>query len=591
MNINEKLENILLKNKIIKETSCDKAAQVVQELEKHFMMGSKVGLYGVGIEAEGLLQFVSKNISCLQIEACFDKTIKRYEYKNIIKDNVVYPIEQIKDRNIDYMIIGSYAYREEFIKILSSLDYQGKIVDLYSYLNDYMEDHASDYRRAYWARQAYLKAEDSSKAWMLQKLIKEYLLLKDFYYSFYYIDLYIENRYRDYEQYIQLKEDIGLLLTEIKEYMANRNKKDIFINWVDALSYYDVPRFPFLQKKSQEGVCFHNAYTVMPWTTETMKTILFGEYPIEGKLFLRNKLSTDSVKLLQLLKEEGYTFVYCGMPKFAKLFDETVIAPVGYFENKYFGSMQKQWDALSVICESADPVCVLVHTLRETHEPFICGECNTLKYFGSTEKDWSQKECKAQAEISGRYANTQLEFYEKLYPEDAIEIYMSDHGRIGNNPMNESKIHTMLMICGKGIKQAGVDGIFSLVRFPDLMKMLIEKDFDWKGLEREYAIIENLDAYGELIVRDTLAGRLKREEMCQCRGIVTKTDAYYKYAVGKEFYFKKTEPNDNKIDQAGYCDRINVLKEWCGNQFIDIYKYDKFKLSRLLYDSYLEQLC
>lgn len=161
---------------------------------------------------------------------------------------------------------------------------------------------------------------------------------------------------------------------------------------------------------------------------------------------------------------------------------------------------------------------------------------------------------------------------------------MSDHGRIGNNPMNERKIHTMLMICGKGLKPVSVNGIFSLVQFPDLIRMLIEKDFDWSVLEKEYTIIENLDAYGELIVRDTLAGKLKREEMCQCRGIITKNDAYYIYVFGKEYYFEKTEPNDNKLDRIECSDRINVLRELCGSQFIDIYEYDKFKLSRLLYN-------
>lgn len=583
MNINQKFEEVLIKNKIIKEISCDKAVQVIQDLEKFFVAGSKIGLYGVGIEAEGLLSFISKNITCLKIDACFDKLVRSYQYKNIVRDNTVYPIEQIKDMNIDYIIIGSYAYRENFIKNLSTLGYQGQVVDLYSYMSDYMEVHSSDYQRAYQARQAYLKAGDGNKTHTLQKLIKEYLLLKDFHYSFQYIDIYIENKYSDYKQYMQLKDDIKLLLKEIRAYLSERNKRDIFINWVDALSYYDVKQFPFLQKKAQEGVCFNNTYTVMPWTTETTKTILFGEYPIEGKLFLRNEFTVDRVRLLKLLEEHGYKFVYCGMPKFAKMFDETVSAPVGCFENKYFGSMQKQWDALAVLCESDSPVCVLIHTLRETHEPFICGEGSTLEWFYSTEKDWDKRKCREQAEAAGIYINTQLEFYEKLYPDDAVKIYMSDHGRVGNSPMDEKKIHTMLMIAGKGIEPASVDGMFSMVQFPELIKVLLEEKHNWDTLESEYVIIENLDAYSELVVRDTLSGRLKREDMCQCRGVVTQTDAYYKYAYGKEYYFEKLEPNDNKIEGMEFSDRVNELRRLCGNEFIDIYAYDKFAVSRLLY--------
>lgn len=583
MDINQKFEEILLRNKIIKETSCYKAVNAVKDLEKKYILGSRIGIYGVGIEAESLLNFISKNISCLQIHACFDKIIRSYEYKDMIQNKEVCSIEQINDMDIDYIIIGSYAYREDFIENLSTLGYQGHIVDLYSYMNDYMEEHFSDYKKAYQARQTYLNANDSNKIRTLQKLIKEYLLLKDFQYSFNYIDIYIENRYPDYERYIKLKNDIKLLLKEIKEYMIERNQRDIVINWVDAISYYDVSQFPFLQQKSHEGVCFQNAYTVMPWTTETTKTILFGEYPIEDKLFQKNNLTVNNVKLLRLLQECGYRFAYCGMPRFAKLFDETVTAPVCYLENKYSGSMQKQWDALSVLCESDKPMCVLIHTLRETHEPFICGEGDTLRRFGSTQEDWNQKACKEQAEVSGKYINTQLEFYEKLYSENTIEIYMSDHGRIGNNPMDEKKIHTMMMVCGKGIEPVSVEGMFSLSRFPDLIREIVEENYNWDTLESEYVIIENLDAYNELIVRDTLSGKLKKEEMYQCRGIVSKTDAYYKYAYGKEYYFEKAEPNENKIDKMEFRDRIEKLKELCGNQFIDIYEYDKFKFSRLLY--------
>lgn len=584
MDINLKFEEILLRNKIIKKTSCNRAVEVVRELEQHFLAGSKVGIYGVGIEAEGLLYFISKNITCLQIYICFDKTIRNYEYKDMIQNKVVCPVEQIKDMDIDYIIIGSYAYREDFIKNLSALGYRGQIVDLYSYMDDYMREHFSDYQKAYQARQAYLKAKDENKAEMLQKLIKEYLLLKDFQYSFNYINIYIESRYSNYERYVKLKDDIMLLLKEIKEYMAERNQRDIIINWIDALSYYDVPRFPFLQQKACEGVCFQNSYTVMPWTTETTKTILFGEYPIEGKLFLQNEFTPDNVKLLKLIKKYGYKFVYCGMPKIAKLFDESVITPICYFENKYSGSMQKQWDALAALCENNCRICVLIHTLRETHEPFICGECNTLNWFYSTEKDWDKRACREQADVSGKYINKQLEFYESLYSKDAIKIYMSDHGRVGNSPMDEKKIHTMLMVSGEGIEPASVEGMFSIVCFPDLIKTLIEKKYNWSTLESEYVIIENLDAYSELTVRDTLSGRLKREEMCQCRGIVTKTDAYYRYASGKEYYFKKTEPYENKIDRVEFINRIDKLRKLCGSQFIDISAYEKFKFSRLLYN-------
>ena len=138
-------------------------------------------------------------------------------------------------------------------------------------------------------------------------------------------------------------------------------------------------------------------------------------------------------------------------------------------------------------------------------------------------------------------------------------------------------------MCGKDIESKSEENLFSLVQFPHLVKKLICGEKDLSTITDEYVLIENYDAYDERVVCDTLSGRVKKEEMYQCRGIVTKTDSYYKYAFGKEYYFQKKEPSENQIDNTEYVNRISELRRLCGNRFIDIFKYDKFKYSRLLY--------
>lgn len=585
MDINKKFNSTLLKNGVIEVLSCDKAIEALQSIKAYLTSGHKIGLYGVGIEAEGLLHFILGHIPNFKIDVCFDQLIRNYKYKNIIRDAAVKPIECILNLNVDCVILGSYLNKQLFFEELNNVGYQGRIIDLFDYLEGYIDDHYADYRMAYETRQAYLGADGSNKIELLQKLIKEYLLLKDFENSFYYIEEYISNHYPGYEQYKKLQTDLKLFLQEIKEYIAARNKRDIIINWVDALSYYDIYKFPFLQQKAKGGVCFENAYTVMPWTTETTKTILYGEYPIEGKLFLKEQLSKDTVKLLRILSENGYGFGYCGMPRVAKLFDEWVIAPVACYDNKYSGSMQKQWDALGILCQSETPMCILIHSLRETHEPFICGEGDTFIRFGSTVKDWSQELCIKQADISGKYIDKQIAFYEKYYGENAIEIYMSDHGRVGNSPMNEKKIHTMLIINGRDFQPKSVTSMFSLVKFPELIQSLIMNADDWNNLTDDYVVIQNLDAYDDKVVQDTLSGRLSRDEMYQCRGIVTLTDKYFLYAYGKEYYYNGQENQINEIDNPQYKERIQKLRKLCGDEFIDIFQFDKFKYSRSLYNN------
>ena len=585
IDINCELEKILFKRKLIKELSCDKAIAAIHDLEKRLEQSYKIGLYGIGIEAEGLLYFISNYSTNFKIDYCFDKTMRSFKYKEIIRDSNVHAIEDIAKMEVDYLILGSYAYRQVFYENLDALNYQGKVIDLFSCLGDYIEDHYMDYKTVYQTKQEYLKGDKSDKIELLRKLIKEYILLKDFINAFSCIDEYVKYRYPDFECFRELKEDLLMLLAKIRNTVNQRSGKDIIINWIDALSYYDIPSFPFLYQKMQSGVSFENAYTVMPWTTETTKTILFGKYPIEEKLFLIDRLSESNAALLKTLDENGYIFGYCGMPKFAKLFCDSVVAPVSYFSNKFSGSMQKQWDAINILCQNEKPMCILVHTLRETHEPFICGEGETFNYYGSTEETWSQEGCKRQAEISGKYIDKQLEFYEKLYPENAVEIYMSDHGRVGNSPMSEKKIHIMLAINGSGILRESVNAMFSLVNFPELIKKIVLGQSDWNKLTNEYIIIENLDAYDERVVSTMLSGKFGTDEMYQCRGIVTLTDRYYLYAYGKEYYFRDRWSNENEIHNPKYKKRVNELKKKCGREFIDIFQYDKFKFSRLLYSN------
>lgn len=583
LDINKKLDYILLKNKIIMGTSCEKVIDILYKLEKEIELGFKVGLYGVGIEAEGLLYFIARNTVHFKIDVCFDKVIRSYKYKDMIQNTTVNPIEMIKDTDVDYMILASYAYRDTFAKNLYENNYRGTIIDLYEYMEEYIEDHFADYEDLYQTKQRYQKEKGRKKIGLLKRLIKKYILIKDFENAFFYIDLYITQKFDEYKRYMQLKYDLQIMLQDIHNCIKERGTKDIIINWIDAISYYDVSAFDFLKKKEKEGICFENAYTVMPWTTETTKTILCGEYPIEGKLFLKDVLSEDNAVLLKILGENGYKFAYCGMPRFAKLLDESVIAPVSFYENKNSGSLQKHWDSLSVLCCSETPVCVLIHTLRETHEPFICGECETFIRFDSTRNSWELEECRRQAQISGEYIDNQLAFYEKFYHENAVEIYMSDHGRVGNSPMDENKIHVMLMISGKGIRRESIKPIFSLIKFPELIKKIIFSENDWKTLTSDYGLIENFDAYNEMIVQRTLSGEFSIEEMYQCRGIVTLTDRYYLYCYGKEYYFVDCDSRENEIDNPIYRDRVLKLRELCGKSFIDISLYDKFRYSRLLY--------
>lgn len=581
--INNEFDKILIEYGIIEDVTLKGVINAVQDLEKEFKRGKKIGLYGCGKQAEGLMVFISKYAKDLKIECCFDKTIRQYQHKDMILNGSVYSADNISDASIDYMLIGSYKFRGELAKKLHDIGFQGKIVDLYDYLGEYIDEHFSDYEIIFNLKQEYNKATVERKEVLLQQLIKQYLMIKDFVSAFDLIDFYCKQKYSYYIRYFNLEKRLKEMLDDILNYINCRNQKDIIWNWIDALSYYEMDKFPFLKKEAEKSVNFKNTYTVIPWTTDITKAMLFGEYPIEGKLFLHKTLNSKDIKLTQILTEYGYDFVYCGMPKFAKLFDASVIVPSNYYESKFSSSLQKQWDALAMICMNEKPMCILIHTLFETHEPYICGEGDTFIRFRSSRKDWEKEICRKQAEIAGNYIDRRLAFYKQFYGCNSIKIYMSDHGRVGNLPMDEKKIHTILTISGNFINKKEVEGIFSLVKFPDLVKKIIKGEHNWEELTDYYAVVENFDAYAESTVNRTLIGDFSREEMCQCRGIVTKKDKYFLYAHGKEYYFSNPLSEENEIDNPLYTERIKQLRKLCSNEFIDIYQYEKFKYSRLLY--------
>ena len=125
--------------------------------------------------------------------------------------------------------------------------------------------------------------------------------------------------------------------------------------------------------------------------------------------------------------------------------------------------------------------------------------------------------------------------------------------------------------------------MFSLVKFPDVIKKIILNENDWGNLTDEYVRIENLDAYNELVVQKTLSGELSREEMYQCRGVVSTFEKYFLYAYGKEYYFIGDEVCESRIDDSLDDGRIKELRQICGNMFVNIFHYTKFIHSRKLY--------
>lgn len=577
MIIDNKLYSILYKYDVLVEPK-KSIPQIMDSIKQRIQPEFKVGIYGVGEEADTLLNlFYEYGIT---IDVCFDAKKKEYANSKLVKNKTVFKPSEIIHKNVDVIIIGSYKFANEIKMNIFDLGYEGIVINAYEELKEHVDNEYCDYEILFRHRKKYSISKDEDD---LEILIKDSLLLKDFVYAVKYIDFYIQKKCKNYSKYISLKQELQELLYEIKARIFSRNSNDIVINWVDALSYYDLESIDFLKKFKEESIFFTNAYTSIPWTTETMKTIMFADYTIEGKLYDKEIIKTDEAIFLKLLKTRGYRFVYSGLPRLSRLFDDETICPIDLYESKWAGSLNKQWNALAYLYEMEDPVCVIIHNLRETHEPFISGIADTCKWFGSTKEDWKNEEMLRQVQAANDYISEQLLFYNSFLSENTIQIYMSDHGRIANSPMDEKKIHTIMMIRHNKIPRHAVTEMFSIIDMAPLLRMLIEGRFNREEIAREYVIIENIDPYSNILVEDILSGRLPREELCQCRGIVTKDDKYFRFADGNEYFFVKDDM-ENHANNSLFYNRIEYLKKQCGQAFVDIYRCEKFKYARQLYE-------
>lgn len=585
--LDDKLEEILVRHGILKKISLQDIADKIKEEVQKISQRSIVGLYGTGIDADALFLFFRENGIPIKIDYCFDRTAILYSFKNLIKREDVLKIEELSKMSVDYMIIGSYAFRDELKATLKKMNYQGMVLDFFELLQDYLEEYTTDYKSIYDTRILYESAKNASECKLyLEQLIKKYLLIRDFESAFCYIDRYIEQHFDEEDNYRSLKEELQELLNNIQKKIAARTTRDIIVYWMDAISYEHLEMFPYIAEESKKGITFENAYTVNPWTTETMKCMMYGQYSIEDRLFLKNNFEWGNTSLLDLLAEKGYRFAYVGMNKYVKMFPEGTICIPELNFSKENSSIPRYWNMLQLLYEQEEPLCIMVHTLKETHEPYICGELEKYKHFDCAEKNWSDEECKRQAAISSKYIDDRRHFYDSMLNRSSVRIIMSDHGRITNSIVRECRIHIIFTIHDENQAPRKVNELFSMIDFRKILKMSIEGKYDFKKIHRDYVITEAFDFYDGTTIKMSLNNpEHDKAEAYQRRGVITPKDRYCRFATGEERYFVGKNDTTDCSKREEYQDRIAELRKICGDCFIDISQYKKFELSKKLYET------
>lgn len=423
--------------------------------------------------------------------------------------------------------------------------------------------------------------EEEERRILLKKLMGFCVIEKDILGLKKYINIYADEYDESFRSYI---EKIELLISEMKEKIAQRKYRDIIVNWVDAVSNNRLKEeMPFLYHLSmeKESVKSEYAYTCMPWTTPTMKTIMTGKDPIEGRLY-DYKLLNDKMELLSQIKKNGYQFLYFG----DAFYSEKIIP------NKYQGipldqmrsniSTASLWNAVNRLAVKGNkPYFMLIHALHETHGPYFCPESDKLRVF-----------YKGYERTASAWIDKQYEFYADIMGDKSLQIYMGDHGDHGKYKYayQNEKINIMFFL--RNIPKI-IDfskGMFSLKNFPQLIYYLMEWDnVAEEELLSEFAISDSYDYYSEAHVKMIISNvdRLyDKKEWMQFKTIRDKTYAYVLFFDGEEIFYDLKNESENLIDRPEYAEIIQRMRKRLGTEFIDIYKEDFFIRSRDLYEAY-----
>lgn len=433
--------------------------------------------------------------------------------------------------------------------------------------------------------------EDESKI-QLKKLMGFCVIEKDILGLKRWIQQYIDCYDKSYEKYlIQVNE----IISEMKEKIANRKSKDIILNWVDSISNKRLKtEMPFLYALSNrsESIKSEYAYTCMPWTTSTMKTIMTGMDPIKGQ-FHKYHMLNNNMKLLKQLCKHGYRFLY-----FGNGFWQEKIIPAKYqgLSLKYiktFISTEFIWNALNYLANTKDqPQFILIHQLFETHQPFFCPD---IAEFTRTSEGENEKE----KQKSAAWIDKQYEFYTDIMGDKSMQIFMGDHGdMLLNYAYLNDRLNIMFFIRNAYHKIDFSKGLFSLKDFSKLIDCImgwgkVEGQSSIDDFVTKYAISHEYDKYEKFRV-DTICSdkeKLKDKHMwMQLKTIRTKEYAYVLFFDGEELFYKLPDESKNLINEPEYADIIQDMRRKLGNEFIDIYKEDTFIQSRKLYEAYNDLL-
>lgn len=554
-----------------------------------------ISIRGCGVHTEELLDIMS--FPC-KIEAIYDQRfVVEGKYKRDGKGYCALPSEKIIDARTEVIIISSFRHRKTIREELEKMHLGIPIIDIYDELNlrginlqeafYYNTQHS--YENVLLFLKKYKSAENNElKEQFLRNLIYYSLKIRDFKNTFVYLDTYIEKGYQNSERYRGFRNDLKRFLKSIQERIQSRKERDVIIVWNDQVGYEDVELFPYIRQTAENGVEFCNAFTPVPFTYAAFWGMFEKQYSIDDKIYFasHDKIGAQNA-ILHMLREKGYIFRYIGDGPTAECFEEEY----GKGYPSYDSSCVRCFDMLGELINADTKVCIMLHGLVETHNPYLSAELENPKWFEWPYTDVDVKDVKKQIQYSARYWDRQLEFYMGFMSNQSCRIFMSDHGkRYFAEPIYQDLANHILFVIqdnrlvGRLEKQ-----LFTLTNLKEALDYLTDETLNDEKYERLFSKtvkMQEVGIFNETAIRYYLTEK-KYESFASYRAVRGETDKYVLLSTGKEFYFKLPDEEKNEVENLAYQLRINELRERAGSYFIDCDKYEsELKRFRKKYETH-----
>lgn len=459
--------------------------------------GKKCALWGAGrmnTTSSHAAILIGKYATYLKNLVCVIDSDKELQGKTFLGFPIIAP-ERIHEFDLDIIIVSSKNSGASIAKCLYQVSPNSNYVDIYEELrirglevyNNFYDEH-SIYTELYDMKTQIDHSQDKKN--IIKKIISLYLGIRDFYYGFYYIDLYVNERFDNWEKYKELKQAIFNLLNEIKE-VNSKKTEDISLFYIDALRAVDI-----LDEKTKEpkilkeyishGQVYSNMYSTGTTTYESMVSAILGSYPLDCDVYSNNFLRTfEENEMLEHVNSKGFKINWMVSDCYRLMEEDPRLS----FDIQVYMSL-KLWRLSCALAESEEKTFNFIYFPYEIHCPMLCGYHKVkpvIRGFSNLGIEYYPESIMEQYKDCISYMDRQFEFYYYLLGAHTTKVIFSDHSQVVYDSVNNGKTYNMyykykdltshvpFIISNETLEPSLSHEYFSLININKIIISIVEK--------------------------------------------------------------------------------------------------------------------